>query len=116
MSGPAALPEREGLREVLVTPVRTDERRREVRTMGQTIAEALREEGRKEGLQQGAVSALQQALVNLLRTKFGRVPRAVENTIRATDDSAQLNAWLVRAGTATTLEETGFGAGKSSAS
>jgi hypothetical protein len=110
------VPEREGLREVIVDSVRTDERRQEVKTMGQTIAEALREEGRKEGLQQGAVGALQQALLNLLRTKFGRVPRAAEKTIRATDDSAQLDAWLVRAGTATTLEETGLVAGKPSPS
>ena len=55
-------------------------------------------------------------MVNLLRGKFGRLPRAAEKTIRATEDAAQLNAWLVRAGTAATLEEAGFGAGKPSPS
>jgi predicted transposase YdaD len=100
--------ERERLREVILTSVRTDERRLEVETMTRTIAEALREEGRQEGHQEGAVSALQQTLLNLLRAKFDRVPRATEKVIRATRDPGRLDAWLVRAGTASTLEETGI--------
>jgi hypothetical protein len=106
------VPERDPLREVIVASVRSDERRREVQAMGQTIADALREEGRQEGRQegreQGAITALQQLLVDLLRTKFGRVPRATERIIRSTQDIERLRAWLLRAGTAATLEETGI--------
>ncbi len=97
--------EREELRRVVVAAARTERRRREVEVMTRTIAEALRDEGRQEG----AVSALQTALLDLLRTKFGRVPRAAERAIRATDDDARLRAWLVRSGTAATLAEVQLG-------
>ncbi|HVC95982.1 MAG TPA: Rpn family recombination-promoting nuclease/putative transposase, partial [Pirellulales bacterium] len=93
--------ERDGLRELILKSVSTDARRREVETMFRTGAETLREEGREEG----AIAALQQALVNLLRGKFGRLPRATERAIRATQDPGQLDAWLVRAGQATSLSE-----------
>jgi hypothetical protein len=99
-----SVPEREPLREAIVASIRTDERRREVQAMPQTIADALREEGRQEG----AVHALQQTLLSLLRAKFGRIPRATEKLIRATKDPARLDAWNVRAGTATTLDEVGI--------
>jgi hypothetical protein len=98
-------PEREGLREVVVASVRTDDRRQEVQAMGQTIAEAIREEGRQEGRQQGAITALQQLLVDLLRMKFGRVPRGTERLIRTTQDVEHLRAWHLRASTAASLEE-----------
>jgi hypothetical protein len=93
--------EQEALREMIVASVRTDARRREVEAMFRSGADVLIEEGRK----QGAIAALQQSLVNLLRRKFGRVPRATEKTIRATQDSEQLDTWLVRAGMASTLSE-----------
>jgi hypothetical protein len=99
------VPERERLRQAIVTSVRTDARRREVQTMTKTIADALREEGQ----QQGAVKALSQSLVNVLRAKFGRLPKATEKVIRETQDPRRLDAWLVRAGTAATLEEVGIG-------
>ncbi len=94
-------PERDGLRETILKSVQTDEHRREVEMMLRSGAEALREEGREEG----AIRALQQTLVNLLRGKFGRVPRATEKAIRATRDLGRLDAWLVRAGTASTPSE-----------
>jgi hypothetical protein len=103
--------EREGLREVIAASVRTDERRREVETLFMTGYEAILQEGRREG----ALSTARDLLLNLLRSKFRRVPRAVERAIRTTDDLAQLNAWVVRAGMASTLEEAGIGSGSSSA-
>jgi predicted transposase YdaD len=96
--------EREELREVIVASVRTDERRQEVETLFMTGAEALREEGRQEG----ALSTARDTLRELFRSKFGRVPRAVERTIRSSDDLGQLKAWVVRAGMASTLEEAGI--------
>lgn len=96
--------------------VKTDERRQEVQAMGQTIAEALREEGREEGRQQGEVRALQRTLANLLRKKFGRLPRSVERVIRGVADAGRLEAWVVQAGTASSLEEIGIEPGSKSAS
>jgi predicted transposase YdaD len=101
--------EQEELRDVIMASVRTDTHRREVEKMIRSGADALREEGRQEGRQEGATSALQQTLVNVLRAKFGRLPRATERVIRATQDPHQLDAWLVRAGTSATLEEIGIG-------
>jgi hypothetical protein len=103
--------EQDELREVIAASVRTDERRREVETLFMTGYEAALEEGRQEG----ALSNTREVLRNLLRSKFGRVPRAVEKAIRTTEDLGQLNAWVVRAGMASTLEEAGIGPGSSSA-
>jgi hypothetical protein len=100
-----AVPEREALREAIVASVRTDERRQEVEAMPQTIADALREEGRQEG----AVLARQEVLLNLLRTKFSRVPRATEKVIRATQDQARLDAWITRTANAAALADMGIG-------
>ncbi|HEV3024820.1 MAG TPA: hypothetical protein VGX76_20225 [Pirellulales bacterium] len=96
-------PERDGLREMILNSVSTDECRREVETMFRSGADALREEGRVEG----AISALQDGIVELVRTKFGRVPRATQRAIRATRDQDELRALLVRAGKAESIEEIG---------
>jgi hypothetical protein len=99
--------EQDELREVIAGSVRSDERRREVENMFRSGADVLIEKGRQEG----AVRALQGSLVNLLRTKFGRLPRATEKVIRATQDQEQLDTWLVVAGTAATLAEIDFSPG-----
>jgi hypothetical protein len=99
--------EREGLRELIVASVRTDNDRREVAVMGRTIAEALRDEGRREE----AVRSRQQTLLRQLRTKFGKVPKATEKIIAATDDVARLDAWLDQILAATTIAEVGIGPG-----
>jgi predicted transposase YdaD len=100
--------EREGLREVIVASVRTD-KRREVETMTQTIADALREEGRQEGRnegrQEGELRTRQEILVRQLRNRFGKLPRATERVIRATDDIPRLDGWLDRVLTAATLQD-----------
>ncbi len=77
--------------------------------MTQTIAEALREEGFLEGLRRAALRTSQDILLSLLRTKFQRVPKATEKVVRATHDAAQLDAWLSRVLTASTLEDMGIG-------
>jgi hypothetical protein len=98
--------EQENLREVIAASVRTDRRRRDVETLFMTGYEAA--------LEEGARSNAREVLRNLLRSKFGRVPRDVEKAIRATEDLGQLNAWVVRAGMASTLDEAGIGPGPSS--
>jgi hypothetical protein len=89
------------LSEVIAASVRTDRRRREVETLFMTGYEAA--------LQEGALGNAREVLRNLLRSKFGRVPRDVEKAIRTTADLGQLNAWVVRAGMASTLEDAGIG-------
>jgi hypothetical protein len=49
-------------------------------------------------------------LVRLLRRRFGRVPRATEQLIRATQDTARLDAWLDNSATAQTLAAVGIAA------
>jgi hypothetical protein len=104
--------EREGLKEIIVASVRTDEHRQEVRAMGQSIADVLREEGRREGLEEGLhrgeVLVRQELLLLLLRHRFARVPKAVERTVRATEDVEQLTAWVLGASSANRLEEVGI--------
>src|SRR5262245_21509805 len=96
--------------------VRTDEHRREVGNRFRSGADVLIEKGRQEGRQEGAIRALQGSLVNLVRTKFGRLPRATEKVIGTTQDPELLEAWLVRAGTASTLAEIEFSPGTPSSS
>ena len=104
--------EREGLRQRIVSSVRTDPRRREAEAMTRTIADALRDEGRAEGRAEGrreeGVRVRQQMLVRQLRVRFDRVPRVVEQTIRATQDVARLDAWLEAVVRAATLNEVGI--------
>jgi hypothetical protein len=93
------------LQETIEASVRTDERRREVLNMGRTIADELREEGLKEG----EVRALRQILIRLLRKRFRKVPQETIDTIDATEDVKQLDAWLDRFVTAQTLEQMKIG-------
>jgi hypothetical protein len=80
--------------------------------MGQSIADVLREEGRREGLEEGLhrgeVQARQEMLLLLLRHRFARVPKAVERTVRATEDVEELTAWMLRASSVSRLEEVGI--------
>jgi hypothetical protein len=74
------------------------------------IADSLWAEGRKEGHRAGAIETRQQTLVRQLRLRFGRVPRATEQLIRATQDTARLDAWLENFATAKTLADVGIAA------
>jgi hypothetical protein len=75
--------------------------REEVRTMGQTIADELREEGKKEG----ALQCVQETLISVLRKKFGRVPKPLRQRIEATTDVARLQACVIHASTADSLDD-----------
>ena len=69
--------------------------------MGKTIAEQLKEEGR----QQGKVQARREALLDLLRHKFRKVPARLVERIQTTERLADLKAWFDQALDAKTLEE-----------
>jgi hypothetical protein len=72
--------------------------------MTRTIADELREEGRLKG----GVWARQQTLIRQLRLRFSRLPRALEQIIRGTDDLARLDAWLDGVVSAQRLDEIGI--------
>jgi predicted transposase YdaD len=67
-----------------------------------------RKEGREEGRKEGAVEALQKILLRQMRSRFGKVPKAVERAVTATDDLARLATWLDRFVTAQTLNDVGI--------
>jgi hypothetical protein len=100
--------EREGLRNLVLSSLRTDERRREIDGMIRTIADELREEGMEQGRQEGGIRARQEALLVVLRARFKKIPKAIERTINATDDTARLREWLERAATASSLDAVGI--------
>jgi predicted transposase YdaD len=105
-------PEQDPLVEVIEDSVGSEERRREVRRMGQTIAEALeakgRKKGRKEGRQEEAVRSRREMLLLLLRDRFRKVPKAIEQVVNATDDVARLTEWVRRVSSANTVEDVGI--------
>jgi hypothetical protein len=95
------VPEREPLLARVADSVQHDLHRREVFAMGKTIAEQLKEEGR----QQGKVQARREALLDLLRHKFRKVPARLVERIQTTERLADLKAWFDQALDAKTLEE-----------
>jgi hypothetical protein len=80
-----------------------------IRTAADVDREKGRAEGRKigrlDGIYLGGLIAQQETLVRQLRLRFGRVPRAVVQTIRETENRARLRTWLDRVLTAQTLDE-----------
>jgi len=100
--------------------VRTDEQRREVSTMGKSMADVLmdkgrkegrkegRKKGREEGQREGATRARQQTLLRSLGQRFGDLPSTTVAAVTATDSIEQLDAWLDRVFTATSLAEVGI--------
>ncbi len=105
-----ARPEHPELYELIGNSIRSDTRRREVETIMETMADYLRAEGHKEGRRAGEIHSRQQTLVRLLRRRFGRVPRATEQLIRATQDTTRLDGWLDNFATAQTLADVGIAA------
>ncbi len=66
-----------------------------------TLFEELsREEGREVGLQEGR----QRSILDLLETRFGEVPTAIRDGVRAIHDEARLKEMLCRAAVIASLE------------
>jgi hypothetical protein len=69
-----------------------------------TAAERLRREGRQEGKLEGKLEGKREALLVLLRQRFGRLPAAVVAGINDAGD-ADLDAWFKRGISASTLDD-----------
>lgn len=87
--------------ETIVQSVQSDEDRREVLAMGKTMADVMMENGARGA----AVKTRQQTLVRQLRKRFGEVPDSVVRAVHATTDVHQLDDWLDRFATASSLDE-----------
>lgn len=83
--------------------------REEWQAMEMTYVEHLREEGRKELMPkiEEAQRGLRLALKILLKTRFGNLPRRMQQTIDVADMDS-LNGWIEKAATASALEEVGI--------
>lgn len=82
--------------------------------MEQTMAEFQREEAKREGLklaqsmaQEIAVKAVRQALTSVLTARFGELPTTISQTIEGAEAN-RLQAWIVIAATASSLEAVGI--------
>ncbi len=73
--------------------------------MGKTIADELMDKGRK----QEAVRSRRQILLALLGQRFGDLPEQTVAAIQSNKSIRELDMWLGRVVTATTLEEIGIG-------
>jgi hypothetical protein len=93
---------------VVLASVQTDEHRREVQAVVRSMADMHLEQGRTEGRREGALQALRNVLLRQLRSRFRKVPKAVERAVNATDDVARLDTWLDRVLIAETLEDVGI--------
>jgi hypothetical protein len=96
------------MNELIETSVENDPHRKEVRRMHRTIADALIAKGQKEGRKKGELAALRRTLSLQLQKRFGNLPPQTVALIKATKDIDQLNTWLDRFATATSLDEVGI--------
>lgn len=100
------------LQDTVEQSVQTDEHRQEVFQMGKSYADVLiergREEGREEGRGEGELTARKQTLLRLLERRFGELTGRVIQAVEAAQDMQQLDEWLDRFATATTLDEIGI--------
>ena len=77
--------------------------------MSQTIADELIEKGMQQGEEKGELHSLQRMLSLQLRARFGEQAEEAAGVVERTKDVAQLEQWLKRFATATTLEEMEIG-------
>jgi hypothetical protein len=93
--------EQPALLSVVNETVTNNRRREEVSNMGRTAAQALMAEGREQGFLQ----ARQEALLDVIQSKFGAVPQTIEQQIQAIRDLNRLRELTRRVPTANSLEE-----------
>ncbi len=79
-------------------------RGREVEVMARTSAEELIEKGREIGL----IAGKREALLRLMRQKFGALPSELETQVTTMNDASRIDDLLLRVLTATSLEEMGL--------
>jgi hypothetical protein len=87
----------------------SQERYREVKKMQLTWAEKIEEKGRKEGKKEGLLEGKRDALLQLLTSKFGRLPEKTVFRVRALDSPKKLDRYFEKAIAASSLADMGLG-------
>src|SRR2546425_366078 len=77
----------------------------EVEEMAQTVLGRMEARARREGRQEGAVSALQHAAAQVLRSRFPEAPADLVDRIERLQNTQRLEGLIGRAATAAGLEE-----------
>ena len=70
-----------------------------------STAEMLKEEGRVEGRLAGHLSALHDAVFDLLETRFTEIPAALRESVLRVNDLTHLRQLVRRAGVSASLED-----------
>jgi predicted transposase YdaD len=70
-----------------------------------STAEMLKEEGRAEGRQEGHLSALRDAIFDLLETRFTEIPAEVRESVLRVTDLTHLRQLVRRAGVCASLAD-----------
>lgn len=92
--------EHSGLRQLIQESLTTDADRREYMAAHRSMADVLKAEG--------AITHARNTLVQLLRTRFRRVPAPVVERIKTTDELKLLDGWINRVVTVHSLDELGI--------
>ena len=96
------------LQDTIESSAHAESHRQETHRMGQTIAEHLREQGVELGRQEGILAAKRDVLSKQIRHRFGKLPKAIEATLRRTENMEQLDDWLRRIVTVDELAKLGI--------
>ena len=78
---------------------------REIPQVMRTLTEKWQEKGVQQGLQQGKVAAKQEAVLQVLRAKFRRVPARIRKRIEGQKTFKVLEGWLREAALCESLAE-----------
>jgi hypothetical protein len=63
------------------------------------------ERGREQGIDQGLARGLQSSVIEVLQTRFGRVPEGLQDSVRIVNDQKMLHAYLRTATTCEGIEQ-----------
>lgn len=97
-------PERESLRQVIVSSAQNHEDRLELDMGWKTMAEVDREKWHREGV----ITSRHETLLRLLRLRFGELSPELLRSIQTTHDLQRIDNWIDRVLTAKSLDEIGI--------
>ncbi len=80
-------------------------RNSDLKEKAMTLAEQWREEGREQGREQGREAEAQRSVIDVLETRFSRVPEGLAEKIRHEPNLNKLRSLLIQALKASSLEE-----------
>jgi len=78
---------------------------KEGHTMLETVVNKIFEQGIEQGIQKGLQEGMKKSILKLLQTRFGQVPKKIEDKILAITQEESLWLLVEKAGTAPTMKE-----------